>query len=225
MTKKRILGLDQIRGIGVLLMIIFHLCYDLSMYSLPSFEPGNKIFWYWLPRLIVFIFLFCVGASIRMAHINQFRFKPFLLRFMKIFIAALCISVITYWLYPNRWVYFGTLHCIALCSLCAVPFARFPKFSLMLSIIIIFPVIMFGYKYPWIELAHPSMDYEPFLPWFYACLLGIFVESTKVINKINISPRFGGGLLLLLGQKALIIYLIHQPILSALTYMLHLTQK
>ena len=225
MTKKRIPGLDQIRGVGVLLMIIFHLCYDLSMYSLPSVEPSNKIFWYWLPRLIVFIFLFCVGASIRMAHINQFRLKPFLLRFMKIFLAALSISLITYWLYPDRWVYFGTLHCIAFCSLCAVPFARFPKCSLALSITIILPVLLFGYKYPWFELAHPSMDYEPFLPWFYACLLGIFVESTKVINKVNISPRFGGNLLLFFGQKALIIYLIHQPILSGLTYMLHLTQK
>jgi len=221
----RIIGLDQIRGIGVILMIIFHFCYDLKMHQLPSIPGDSTLFWYWLPRLIVFIFLFCVGAALRMAHQSTIQWRAFFNRFLKIAGAAFSISIVTYFLYPSRWVYFGTLHCIALCSFFSIAFIKWPKISLFFSISIITPVVFFEYKYPWIDLGHPSMDYEPFLPWFYVCLLGIYVESTGFIKKVNIPNLLGGNYLLFLGKKALIIYLIHQPILFGLTYLLSRLNK
>ena len=217
---QRIAGLDQIRGVGVLLMIIFHFCYDLKAYSLPSIPNESKLFWYWLPRLIVFIFLFCVGFSIRVAHPNEVKWKPFWRRFLLIAGSAAMISMTTYFLFPDRWVYFGTLHCIALCSLCSIPFRHRPKLSLLLSILIITPVILVEFSYPWINIGHQSMDYEPFLPWFYVCLLGIFVESTGFLSKFEIPTAAGGRILTILGKKALIIYLIHQPILYGMSYFL-----
>ncbi len=220
MNTKRINGLDQIRGIGVVLMIIFHFSYDLTLNDLPVISSSSKLFWYWLPRLIVFIFLFCVGASLRIAHKKGLKKRPFLIRLLKISTAALAISIVTYLLYPERWVYFGTLHCIALCSAAGAPFARSPRISLLLSILIIAPVVLVDFKYPWLYLGHPSMDYEPFLPWFYASLLGIFVESTGIINKVIIPRILGGKVLVFLGKKALIIYLIHQPILFSISWSL-----
>lgn len=216
-NKIRVLGLDQLRGIGVLLMLIFHFCYDLTMNQLPSIPETFKLFWYWLPRLIVFIFLFCVGAALRMAHHRQIYWPSFFKRFLKIALAALCISAVTYFYYPSRWVYFGTLHCIALCSFVSIAFIRIPRISLLLALAIVFPILFFNFKYPWIDLGHPSMDYEPFLPWFYVCLLGIFVESTGIIKSFSIPKLLGGEIFLFLGRKALVIYLIHQPLLFGIT--------
>ena len=64
------------------------------------------------------------------------------------------------------------------------------------------------------------MDYEPFLPWFYVTLLGIFIESTGILQRFSIPKVFGGNILRFLGKKALVIYLIHQPILFGLTYLI-----
>ena len=80
----RYVGLDQIRGIGVLLMIIFHFCYDLMAYRFPSIPKDSTLFWYWLPRLIVFIFLFCVGVSLRIAHYPTPKYQSFFKRFAQI---------------------------------------------------------------------------------------------------------------------------------------------
>ena len=55
----RYVGLDQIRGIGVLLMIIFHFCYDLMAYPFPSIPKDSTLFWYWL-LLNCFYFSFFV---------------------------------------------------------------------------------------------------------------------------------------------------------------------
>ena len=220
MIKKRLIGLDQIRGVGVLLMIIFHFSYDLRVYSLPSVPSDSKLFWFWLPRLIVFIFLFCVGCSIKIAHPNEVKWPIFWRRFAKIAGAASVISLATYILFPDRWVYFGTLHCIALCSLCSIPFRHRPIISLIVGILIIAPVIITDFTYPWLNFGHQSMDYEPFLPWFYVCLLGIFVESTGILNYFSIPGFLGGKVLKYLGKKALIIYLIHQPILYGLSFLL-----
>lgn len=211
--KTRLVGPDQIRGIGVLLMIIFHFCYDLMAYRFPSIPKDSTLFWYWLPRLIVFIFLFCVGVSLRLAHFPTPKYPSFFKRFAQIAGAALVISITTYFLFPDRWVYFGTLHCIALCSLVVLPLIKYPKICGILSIVIIAPVLFFDFKYPWINLGIKSMDYEPLLPWVYVCLLGVFVESTGIIRHVNIPKLLGGHFLEFLGKKAFIIYLLHQPVL------------
>ena len=218
--KTRYHGLDQLRGIGVVLMIIFHFCYDLNAHKLGIIPLESRLFWYWLPRLIVFIFLVCVGISLRLAHFPVVKWKAFFTRFGLIAGSALCISVVTFFIFPKNWVYFGTLHCIALCSLAAIPFLKIPKISLILSILILAPVLIFDYRYPWINLNPKSMDYEPFLPWFYVCLLGIFIESTNLIGRFYLPKKAGGEILQYLGKKALIIYLIHQPILFGLTALL-----
>lgn len=212
----RYVGLDQIRGIGVLLMIIFHFCYDLMAYRFPSIPKDSTLFWYWLPRLIVFIFLFCVGVSLRIAHYPTPKYQSFFKRFAQITGAAILISITTYFLFPDRWVYFGTLHCIALCSIVALPLIKYPKTCGVLSFVIIAPVLFFDFKYPWINLGIKSMDYEPLLPWLYVSLLGIFIESTGVIKRVNFPKLLGGPFLEFLGKKAFVIYLLHQPILFGL---------
>jgi len=208
--------LDQMRGFAVLLMIIFHFCYDLTLFKFLDIDFSNDYFWWFLPRVIVFLFLFSMGQSLRIAHFPKVRKQKLLKRFLQISSLAAIITTSTYFLFPTRWIYFGTLHCIALCLLLLIPFLKFPRVSLVLGLALVIPS-MFDYSLPWIKLQHLSMDYIPLFPWIGVGMLGIFMHEKKLHLKKPLPGQFG-SFLEVLGKKSLLIYVIHQPILFSLVY-------
>lgn len=218
MIKKRYSLIDEIRGLAVVLMIIFHGAYDLNFFGFVSIDFHRDLFWWFLPRLIVFLFLFTMGMSLGLVHKKSIQWQPFAKRFLKISFFALIISVATYFTFPTRWIYFGTLHCIATCSLLALPFVKREKLAGVLALILIIP-LAFKYQYPWVKLPHQSMDYIPAIPWLAATLLGIYAYHLKLHTK-ELSPNKFTKLLAALGKKSLLIYLLHQPLLFGVVFLL-----
>ena len=157
--KSRFNIVDQIRGVAIILMVFFHLFFDLTIFGALSINFSKEPFWYFLPRLIVFLFLLSVGLSLAIVHEKKIIWEKFWPRFFKITFMALAISIITWWLFPRTWVYFGTLHCIALSSVLALPLLRFPKLSLFIGLSLILPSALFDINIPWFTLPHSSMDY------------------------------------------------------------------
>ena len=157
-TKIRYHLLDQIRGLAVVLMIIFHLAYDLSFFGYYDMNYPANPYWYALPRIIVFLFLICVGMGLYEAHFPLIKIKKFNKRLLLIVMWAIVISISTFFLFPERWIYFGTLHCIALASLASLPFLRFPIVSLILGSTLVISDFLFGLRLPWLELDHKAMD-------------------------------------------------------------------
>lgn len=218
---QRDLSLDKHRGFAIIIMVIFHAAYDLDTFKFVDIDFGQG-FWYWFPRFIAFNFLFCVGISLQKAYKNTIGWSKFWQRFGKIAGAALVISIITYFMFPKSWIYFGTLHCIALSSLLGLYFVNKPYLSLSLSIGIIIFMLVTGIDIPYLStlLIQPSMDFIPIYPWFFAPLLGIFYEmkSPSLLRPIwNLCPSFFA----LLGRYSLRIYILHQPILFGLCYLLY----
>ena len=125
--------LDQIRGFAVLLMIIFHFFYDLRLFHFNQIDFKNNPFWFGLPRFIVFLFMLSVGMSLALVHHRGIRWKKFLERWLILVFFAAMVTLSTYFLFPTRWVYFGTLHSIAVCSLLGLLFIDKPHFSIMLN--------------------------------------------------------------------------------------------
>ena len=175
-------------------------------------------FWYMFPRVIVFLFLFAVGMSLTLAHQDKIQWRPFGKRFFKISVFALSISVVTYFLFPENWIYFGTLHAIALVSVMSLPFLKKPNISLLFALLLFIPSF-FGKNIPWFLLSHQSWDYIAPFPWLGASLLGIFsthrglhlwaIPNNRPVRSLNF-----------LGRHSLLIYLIHQPILFGSIYLL-----
>jgi uncharacterized membrane protein len=196
-------------------MVIFHFTYDLNLfgYNKINFQIG---FWYWLPRIIVFLFLYCVGYSLAMGYSIKIDWKKYFKRFNKIAGYAVIISIVTYIMFPKNWIYFGTLHCIATCTLLAIPFLSRPKLSLITAILIISSVFIFDITYQQLSkfIAIKSMDFIPFYPWFFVVLLGISQYHLKPWTIAVNAPRF----LTWPGEKSLKIYLIHQPVFFALIW-------
>ena len=206
--KKRYPFIDQLRGLAVILMIAFHTLYNLNLFSHIAIPPKN-VLWMLFPNVIVTLFMLTVGISLTLAHYPKIRIRPLCLRLLKISLSAAAISLATWILFPNRWIYFGTLHNIAFCSLMALPFLRFPRLALGAGIALPFLSL------PWFRLPHASMDYIPPFPWLSPVLLGIFLFHFREGAFLHI--RLLGGLpLSFWGRHALLIYLLHQPLLYGL---------
>ena len=196
-------------------MVIFHFSYDLSVFGHVNIQFQKDPFWWGLPRLIVFLFLIAVGLSLRVVHIPNYRWKPFWKRWLRLVFFALIISVFTYFAFPDRWIYFGTLHSIAVTSLMAIPLVRYPRTSGVLAMAFLIPAVLLKWSLPWFELSHKSMDYIPAFPWVGVVFLGIFLHSVKFhhLSLPDIKALRG---LSWLGKHSLMIYLLHQPILFGL---------
>ena len=208
----RSLIVDVLRGFTVILMIIFHFSFDLNYFHFVSFDIIQEPFWYFFPRLIVFLFLFSAGLALIMAHKDKIHWKPFLKRLALLLFWAIMISLITYRFFPDEWIYFGTLHAIFTVSIFSLPFLRYPKIALIVALALFIPSMTMDWNIPWFEMAHSSWDYISPFPWVGASLLGIFAAH-KGFHLIKLPENSLTKSLKYLGKHSLFIYLIHQPIL------------
>ena len=211
MKKKRYLLVDQIRGLAVLLMIIFHFCYDLDHFQYIQIDIDHHPFWWAFPRFIVFLFLIAVGLSLPLAHPQEIRWRPFWKRWFKLTFLATLISLATYHFFNAQWIYFGTIHCIAACSLVVLPVLYRPKIAGVLAAIISI-LVLSGFHYQWPRLPHPSMDHIPLYPWVAIVLGGIWLNSMG-FHKLRLPACL---FLVPLGRFSLEIYVVHQPLLYGL---------
>lgn len=215
--------LDAIRGFAIILMIAFHIAYDLTIFNFLKINFQNDQFWFVLPRVIVFIFLVCSGISLRLAHKKSNSFSAFSFRLGKLIAVAAAISLTTYFFFPTKWIHFGIIHCVALSSILALPLVRYPKISLVLAMIIQGARFVFGYNLqliPKIPDVVP-MDFIPIYPWFGIVLLGIYLETLR-IHAIQLPNNWPFSKLAFLGRHSLKIYLIHQPIIFGTVYLLNI---
>lgn len=208
----RSIFLDSLRGFTVILMIIFHFSFDLDFFGLVNIDIIHAPFWYFFPRLIVFLFLFAVGVGLTLAHKDGIKWKPFFKRLALLVFWAIVISVATYIFFKDNWIYFGTLHAISVVSVMSLPFINRPWVSLLVGLGLFIPSMTMDQNIPWIHLPHSSWDYISPFPWVGASLLGIFAAH-KGIHLLNYPNNRLVKSLNYLGRHSLVIYLIHQPIL------------
>ncbi|MFX3689178.1 MAG: heparan-alpha-glucosaminide N-acetyltransferase [Peredibacter sp.] len=207
---------DYTRALAVYLMVIFHLSFDLKIFGFAQIDFQRNLFWWSFPRVIVFLFLFSMGMSFEISFEKGLNTQKFFKRVGKIVFCAALITLFTYFAYPSRWIYFGTLHCIAICSFFAVPFRARPRTALAFSLIILAP-LLWGYRWPWIKLEHASLDYIPALPWMGVVLLGMAAKNFGLHQVTLPSIRF----ITLTSKHSLYIYLLHQPLLYGLVYLFY----
>lgn len=210
---------DYLKGIAVIMMVIFHFFYDLNHFKL--FETGIRkdLFWTIWPRIIISFFLISVGLNLSIATSKGINFKTFSFRIIKLSILALGISLATYFVFPGRWVYFGILHNVAVSSILAIPFLKRPIISLLTGISLISPSLFLGYKYPFISLSKKPVDHVALFPWFGLVLIGIFLHS-KGLHKLKMPNHKFKKYIRYLGENSLVIYFLHQMILFPTIYLI-----
>jgi len=229
MPHKRIVGLDIFRGWAIVMMIIFHFSYDLNYFAFIHIDITRDWFWVHFRYVIVSIFMLAVGMSLRIVHHPRLRSKSVLKRIIILGGASLIVTVVTYYQFPRAWVYFGILHLILLSSIVALPFVNHPRYALIASILIFVlsyydltyqPQLFEILKKP-LHLPQYTVDLARFFPWFGAVLLGIYIASIQFFKTFFNLSIFSDScrankILAFLGRHALIIYLLHLPILFEL---------
>lgn len=215
-NSKRFHLIDLTRGIAVILMIIFHFTYDLDIFGFVNVEFFRPGFWYYLPRLIVTLFMFSVGVSICMAHPGKIHPRPYLMRLVKIGVAAIIISISTYFMFPKNWIYFGTLHCIFFATILITPLRNRPWISLLLAIIIL-GLEQTKYAIPFPEMQHASLDYIAIFPWVALSLLGITFFHLGW-HKLDYPQYYLIKKIQFLGKHSFLIYVTHQIVLYSIVY-------
>ena len=227
-TRLRIDAIDLVRGAALVAMAIYHFTWDLEFFGYA--EPGlsQQGGWKLFARSIASTFLVLVGISLVLASPKGIRWAGFGKRFLQIAGAAALITAATWYATPDRFIFFGILHQIALASLIGLAFLRVP---VLLTLAFAFFVIAAPhflraepFAHPalwWVGLAPvdpPSNDYVPVLPWTGAVLIGIaagrLMHRHDLFDRIS---RFRTPTLALpvnfCGRHGLAFYLLHQPVL------------
>jgi uncharacterized membrane protein len=205
--------LDTLRGIAVLWMIIFHTAYDLRILGFVNWNFTSG-FWFAFPRVIAFTFLFCVGLSLNYVHTPQINWRNLQKRSLKLALAALIISSSTYLIFPDNWIFFGTLHSILLGSVLGALLVNRRQLAWIIFGLLIILQYGLDYDIKWVSsiIRKPSMDFIPIYPWFWSILLGIL--SGPYLSKFRqLTDHSTPKLLRFFGKHSLVIYLIHQPII------------
>ncbi|MGD8852901.1 MAG: heparan-alpha-glucosaminide N-acetyltransferase [Gammaproteobacteria bacterium] len=223
----RLLSIDALRGVAILLMVVFHFCFDLAYFQLAGFDFYRDPFWLHLRTSIL------VGVSLVLASRNGLDPNRYLKRLLLLALASAAISVATWWMFGPRFVFFGVLHFIALASVLGLAFLRGAWLNLALGASLI--VFSASYESPWFDqtawrwmgfMTHKpaTEDYVPLFPWFGVVLMGIF--AGKQMLRAPWLPRLDERLgesatargFAAAGRHSLVIYLLHQPLLIGLLY-------
>jgi len=241
-SSERFWEIDTLRGIAILMMITYHVIFDLNYFGFTSTDLHS------LPVLLFLYpvstsFLLLVGISLTLSYsrvnhtltTNQLWIKYFK-RGGSIFGLGLLITLVT-WVYPhNGFIVFGVLHCIGLSILLAYPLIRSSLSALLVGLLCISIGVLLRITitvdFPWllwlgfVPKQFYTLDYFPLLPWFGVVLIGIFLGNSLYQNntrsfRLKDHSRFIiTRLLCFLGRHSLIIYLLHQLIIVGILYLL-----
>jgi len=223
--------IDIARGVAIVAMVIYHLCWDLSYYGFIPVDVGFEPGWVLFARSILFSFMFLVGVGLVLGHGDGMRWRSFWRRTLFVAGGALLITLGTWLTFPESFVYFGVLHAIALFSVLALPFLFTP---IWLTGLVSAAIVLLHFAYQdalfnavplsWIgfwEVPPLTNDLVPVFPWLGVLLGGVaaarLVRGSRGEARLAaIQPRNKGAKVLSwMGRWSLIIYLVHQPLLLA----------
>jgi len=221
--KKRYLELDVIRGIAIILMVVFHFFYDLSYFKYLDINTHSDLFWVYFRNVIIFLFMITVGISLYIVNEKSFNLKKNMYRLAKLLGVSLLISGVSYVMYPTFWIYFGIIHLIFVTSLITLPFVRVPTIALLFGSSIVILFFLYQLNMVWLYDLSKDLLYLPTLtkdraylfPWLGVVFIGIYVGYKRWFV-IHLSTTPLREKVAFLGRHALVIYLLHQPVLMGI---------
>ncbi|MCL2546087.1 MAG: DUF1624 domain-containing protein [Oscillospiraceae bacterium] len=225
MIKQRIHLIDALRGFAIILMVAFHFGINLVDWGFAEptlvFNPTLRI----LQPIFAGVFILLSGMSSRFSRSN-------LRRGVIVLLCAYAVSIATFWI--GMPIYFGILHflgvAMTLYGLLQSTLDKLPKRLQPAIYIALFAVSSFFFPraieeetnlfLPFGLYGNRGADYFPLLPWLFLFLLGTWLGKLAVENKL---PKwfytFNMPILPIIGRHGLLIYLVHQPVLYGIFWL------
>lgn len=242
--KKRIHFIDEVRGFCVLCMVFFHAMYTMGfMFGLSTAQKMFRFFSFISPAF-AFAFIMMCGISSTLSRSNFKRSLPILG-------AATAVTLVSLFITPDAPIVFGILHLLGVCVLIYSFLGKlFAKIHPVLGLSVSALLFFISYNVPngylgFDELFKVSLphalyqndclsflgfikpdtaysDYFPLLPWFFAFFTGVFTGTLLKGRYPKFMYKQRVKFFTLLGTNAFIIYVIHQPIIFGVSYILSL---
>jgi uncharacterized membrane protein len=230
---QRLAIVDALRGFAVAQMIVYHFIYDLKYFGWLKIMMTRDQPWVGWRTAIVTQFLLLVGVSL----VLRTSFKPaladFARRWVQVAGAAALVSAGSWFLFGPRYIWFGILHFVAAALLLARPLVSLGGWNLLLGLAVLAagllykdavfnatPANILGF----VTAKPRTEDYVPIFPWFGVVLIGVALGSwwqrsgyplAQPLRRLNDAPP---RTLQFLGLWSLTAYLVHQPILLSMLW-------
>jgi uncharacterized membrane protein len=239
MTTQRINSLDALRGLAMLWMTVFHLSFDLSHAGLIQQDFYRDPVWTWQRVMIVSLFLFCAGLGQAVATVQGQSWARFWKRWVQVAGCAALVTLGSWWMFPQSFIYFGILHGMALMLIVVRLSAHWGRWLWLAGALAIASKFIAAYALStwasgsfihamnaptlnwlgWITQLPITEDYAPVFPWlgvmWWGAAAGAWLVPRLRSSRLNPLPRVG-RVLAKLGRWSLSYYLLHQPVLIAL---------
>jgi uncharacterized membrane protein len=230
-SNARLASVDVARGAAVAMMFVYHFCFDLANFGFIHQNLYDDRRWIAWRALILGSFLLLAGASLALAWRQARPWRGYWRRLLLIAGCAALVSLGSWLLFPDSWIWFGVLHHLALASLLAVPFISRPRLALGtgLALLLLGTVWQFPRfdSQPWqfvglMSFKPRTEDYVPLLPWFGVVLCGICLGHLLAgasrlqrfrAQQFRVQPA---QWLAWSGRHSLPLYMIHQPVFIGL---------
>lgn len=241
---QRFWEIDSLRGIAIIMMVLFHLIFDFYFFGIYNFDVHSGFLW-WFARLTAFLFILLVGVSLSLSYSRTILLKnystdkdlflKYLKRGLKILAYGLIITIVTWIFLRQGFIIFGILHFIGIAIIIEYPILGRKFTNLILGILFIVSgiyLMQFSFDFygllwlGFIPSNFYTLDYFPLLPWLGVVSLGLFIGNTIYENynrrfKLpDLSKNPLNIILGFLGRHSLFIYFIHQPIIILALYIL-----
>ncbi|MFA5603850.1 MAG: heparan-alpha-glucosaminide N-acetyltransferase [Bacilli bacterium] len=221
MENKRIFEIDILKLIAITSMIIFHLIYDLNEFVglNVNYESG---FWYFLGRMAAILFIILSG-------INSGFSKDIFKKGIVTLSFGLIVSVITFIIFNNQYVRFGILHFLGICMMLYPILKKLNTYWLLMLIFL----ICFGINTPIYNIeifkffdnifGKASVDYYPLFPYVSLYIAGIVFNKVFYYKKVSIFNLYTKNkIIIAVSKNSLLIYLIHQPLILGIIFIISL---
>ena len=231
--------LDSLRGLAVLWMTAYHFAFDLNHFGWIHQDFYRAPVWTVQRSCILGLFLLCAGLGQSLAVAQGQSWRQFWFRWGQVTGCAVLVSVGSYFMFPNSWIYFGVLHGMAVMLLLCRLTAGWGRYLYLAGTVTLGLWLLL----PWLHTHWPPMsvfdakpltwlglvrvkplteDYVPVLPWMAVMWWGMALgQSGTARNALARLIAVAGGALqplAWLGRWSLAWYMLHQPILvGALT--------
>ena len=235
---QRIWEIDFLRGLAIILMVCYHLLFDLGEFV------GIERFLGWSTDLTTRAWMiaqyFFAGLFVVLSGTSSTLSRNNIRRGLRLLAVSILVSAATYLFDPASAVYFGILQCLAVSMLVygaafqkAGPVACAAWGAVVIGLGAALPaakqalavrsdwLMPFGITGP----SFSSFDYFPLIPWLGIFLVGAALGKTVYASKRSLLPwSLPRTFVNFAGRHSLLIYIVHQPVIMGLLYILGLAR-
>lgn len=239
---KRIHMLDEIRGFAVFCMIFYHAFYTIAVFF--ECQWGRDLLKFFSPAEPYFagLFILISGISSCLSHSNMERGG-------KLLLISMLVTAVTFFFDRSSIIVFGILHFLAICMILFGALKniieKIPMIIVLILNVVLFvltihvPQGMFGvsglfeitipagyyssnymFAFGLPSASFASADYFPLIPWMFVFFAGTALGRLAATGKFPVGmyksriPFFS-----VLGRNALFLYVLHQPVIFAICYL------